>query len=191
MPDATKSSAVSLADIELACRVFDADSDALEAEVNELNAQLDEVLRPRLSTLKRLAGRVASSKAQLHQLVDAGRDLFKKPKTVIFHGIKAGLQSSEGKIAFVDDDPDSVVSRIKKTMVASAAAKYIRTIEEPDKIAIRELDAEWMRKIGCSIEGAGDQILIKREDGEIKKMVDKLIAKKIDAIIDPENPDSA
>lgn len=173
----------SLAEIEKQCRDYDTSCAALAAELAELNADLQAVKVKRLARIKRLAAVVARDEAALQGLIEAAPELFKKPRTAVFHGTKVGFYSSEGSVE-TDDEKRSI--ELIKTALPKKAATLINTVEKLKKDAIKKLSAYELDTIECRIEGAGDQVVIKRVDGEIEKLVDKFIEKLCAAVVETD-----
>lgn len=172
----------SLAQIESACREYDEQVCALNERISAFNDELAAVKARHLAGIKRQAGVVARHEAELTQLVEAAPDLFKKPRTAIFHSTKIGYATSPGQLAF--DDEDAVI-RLIKAKLKDRAEELIRTTEKLNKDAAKRLPAADLSRIGCRIDGAGDVVVVKRTDGEVEKLVNKMIEKLVEAVIDP------
>ena len=67
-----------------------------------------------------------------------------------------------------------MVARIKKHLPEQADV-LIRTKEAPVKEALAQLTAAELKKIGVTIEDAGDTVVIKPVDSEVDKLVDALL----------------
>lgn len=161
-----------LTDIEPSAKAY-AEARAKVAEiVTQLNAGIDSLKRDHMPALKRAITRAAEKHDQLKQLIDANPDLFKKPRTVIYHGVKLGYQKGKGGITF--DDADQVVRLIKKHYPDQADVLVITT-EKPAKDALAQLTVAELKKVGCNVVEAGDQVVIKPTDSEVDKLVDQLL----------------
>lgn len=172
-----------LAGIEILCSRFDAESAELEQLITALETDLEAVKAKHLAGLKRQASVVARREAELTGAVEANPGLFIKPRTLTLHGIKAGYTSSVGKLAF--DDADTTVSLIRRFRKDDADT-FIRTFEEPNKDALKTLDAADLARLGCRIEGAGDVVICKRVAGDVEKLIKKLIEKLVEAMVAKE-----
>jgi hypothetical protein len=113
-----------------------------------------------------------SAKEGLRGLVDSARDLFEKPKTQVFSGVKVGLKKGKGKIEW--DDDDAVVRRIKKNH-PDLVDQLIICKEKPSKEGLATLDVKQLKALGVAVEEAGDQIVVKDMDGEIEKIIKALM----------------
>ena len=90
---------------------------------------------------------------------------------------------SSGSLQF--DDEETVISLIKKYRKDDADT-LIRKTEAVNKDALRTLTAVELAKLGCKIEGAGDVVVLKRVAGDVEKLINKLITKLVEAMVDGE-----
>ena len=161
-----------LTDIEKRAKAF-ADARAeVTGIVTVLNDGIDALKRDNLPALKRCIAKVAERHDNLRALIDANPQLFTKPKTVVFHGVKVGFAKGKGGIKF--DDAEQVVKLIKKHLPEQADVLII-TKETPAKDALAQLSAAELKKIGCTVVKTGEQVVIKPADSEVDKLVDTLI----------------
>lgn len=167
-----------LSEIELAAKAFAAARDELTTTVNDLNASMDELRRLTLPTIKRKLAKAAERQAALHALVEGAAELFVKPRTVIFHGVKLGFEKGKGSVSF--DDAEQVVKLIRKHLPDQFDA-LVKTEEKPRKAAIGALSVAEAKRIGCTVTDAGDQVVIRPVDSEVDKMVDALLKNAVDA----------
>jgi hypothetical protein len=161
-----------LTDIEKRAKAFaDARADVAET-VTTLNSGIEALKREYLPVLKRGIARAAEKFDNLRGLIDANPQLFIKPRTVVFHGVKVGYGKGKGGIKF--DDAEQVVKLIKKHLPEQADVLII-TKESPAKDALSQLSATDLKKIGCTVVNTGDQVVIKPTDSEVDKLVDTLL----------------
>lgn len=161
-----------LTDIEPTAKAY-ADARAKVVEiVTELNAGIDALKRDHMPALKRAITKAAEKHDQLKQIIEANPNLFVKPRTVIYHGVKIGMAKGKGGISF--DDADQVVRLIKKHYPEQADV-LILTTEKPSKEALGNLSVAELKKIGCNSVDAGDAVVIKPTDSEVDKLVDALL----------------
>lgn len=145
---------------------------ALADIVGELNAGIEAIKRERMRALKAAVARVAERHAGLRALLEEAPELFVKPRTVTFHGVKVGYQKGAGKLEW--EDADQVVARIKK-FFPDLADVLIATTERPAKEALEELAAADLKRLGVTVEGVEDRVLIKYTDSTIDRLVKALI----------------
>jgi hypothetical protein len=174
---------ITLGEIEgLTARLADA-SNALDEQLavyeQELQAVNDKHLRP----LKRLATIVAQAEAELHGTIESAPHLFGKPRTLSIHGIKVGFSVSEGKLVF-EDEP--LVIKLLKKKFPELEETLISRTEKVNKDAVKSLGLsdEELKRLGMRIEERGDKVLIKRDAGEIEKLLTKLKTKLVEAIVE-------
>lgn len=176
---------ITLADIELACRNYDAAVTDLEEVIGTFNRDLEEVKLKHIQTIKRKAGIVARCEAEAVMLRDSAPELFTKPRAFVLAGIKIGFKKAEGKLVFTD--AAEVVAAIKAKFPDLTDA-LIRQSEEPNKDALKEtLTEEELATVHCRIEGKGDQGILARAAGEIEKLVDKMISRLVSASVETED----
>lgn len=144
----------------------------LRTTLSECNTEMEAVKAKFLPDLKTLASTVKQAHELVFALVDAGRDLFQKPRTRIFDDIKVGLRKQKGRMDW--EDADLVVARIKKHFPEQADI-LIRTKEEPNKEALLSLSAGDLKKLGISVVADCDAVEIKDTASEIDKLVDALL----------------
>ena len=162
-----------LATIEIAAKDFAQKRESLCDIVTLLNTQLDAIKRAALPDIKKAVAAAAEKQSSLKALLDGNRHLFIKPRTLVFHGIKVGLRKGSGGITWEDDA--RVVAFIKKHFPKEQAELLIKTKEKPIAAALADLDVADLKKIGCTIEDTGDEIVLKAVDGDVEKLVSALL----------------
>ena len=166
--------------IETFAARYDTECAKLESMVGDLENDLEAAKQKHLRGLKRQASVVAARQAELHSAVEQSPALFVKPRTLTLHGTKLGFTSSEGKVAWNDDE--KVVQLIEKQF-PKRFDELVKTGFTPKKDALRELTAGELAKLGCRIEGAGDMVLVKRVAGDVERLINKLIEKLASAMV--------
>lgn len=161
-----------LADIESRAKTYSEARTKLADIVAALNDGIDALKREHMAALKRAVSRAAERHDDLKALIEDAPDLFTKPRTVIFHGVKIGYQKGKGGIAF--DDAAQVVKLIRRHLPEQADA-LIAVKETPAKDALTNLPVADLKRIGCTVVETGDTIVIKPTDSEVDKMVDALL----------------
>ena len=152
--------------------VYSKARELLVAKVAALNEGISALRRDMIPDIKRAVARAADAEAALRALVEQNPELFQKPKTQIFSGVKVGYQKGKGTIDF--DDADTVVARIKKHFPDQADV-LIKVKETPVKDALTQLSAADLKRIGVTVTASGDQVVVKPVDSEVDKMVDALL----------------
>jgi hypothetical protein len=161
-----------LAEIEAATKRYAASHRSLSQHVSVLNSLVERTKRRRLPYIKQAVARAAEDKAALAALIDGSRPLFDKPKTVIFDGVKVGLQKSKGRIEWDDDEH---VVRLIRRHFPEQFDTLVKTTEKPLKTPMTQLTVAELRKIGCEVEEAGEVVTIKPVDSDVDKIVAALL----------------
>lgn len=157
-----------MTEIETRAKYYATAREKLAALVSDLNASLEALKREAMPELKRAISRAMENHDSLQAVIEASPELFVKPKSVVFHGIKLGYQKGRGGIVF--DDPQRVADLIRRHM-PELADRLIKVTETPVKNALTQLTASELKKIGCSIIDTGEEVLIKPVDSTVDRMV--------------------
>ncbi len=154
--------APALLQIELAAKKHSAHRDTLSDLVANLNDQIETLKRRALPEIKRAVGHAAESKSILNNLISDAPDLFVRPRTLVFHGLKIGYRKGTGGIDWEDDE--RTVALIKRHFTKAVAETLIKTTEKPRAKALESLDIADLKRIGCTVESTGDVIVIAPTD---------------------------
>ena len=161
-------------EIEARCEDYQRRRAALHDRLLALDAVLQTVKRRHLRDIKRCTALVAEAEASLRAAIDATPELFEKPKTQIFHGIKVGYRKGKGGLDWEDDD--GLVRRIEKMFPdREEAERYLNVKKAPSAEALQELDAATLKRLGVAVVETGEQIVIKPEETAIEKLVKALL----------------
>lgn len=161
-----------LVEIESRAKKYAEARQTLAELVLELENAMTAMKNDAMPSIKRALNRAAEHHDQLRALIDEAPELFAKPKSHIFHGVKLGYQKSKGKIEF--EDADRVVALIKKHFPDQADV-LIATTEKPVKDALNNLTAAELKKLGINVTEGGDVVFIRPVDSAVDKMVDALL----------------
>jgi len=168
----------SLAEIETATKDYSEKRRQLADLIHDLETQMAVLKRKALPAIRRALDRAVESQDNLRTLVQNNPELFIKPRTRTWHGVKVGYQKGKGTISW--DDKATVVKLIKKHLPDQVDI-LIKTTEDPIKTALSQLTASDLKKIGVTITEAGDEIVIKAMDSEIDKIVNALLEENLPA----------
>lgn len=163
----------SLAEIEIATKRYADRRGLLNLKVEQLNTLIEELKRDHLPEIKELAGETANAKSALEAVIDDSKQLFIKPRSIIISGIKVGLQKGKGGLEYVDEA--TVIRLIRKHLPAAQHELLIKTIEKVIKKALGELDVTTLKKIGVTVQGTGDEVLIKAVDSDVDKIITAML----------------
>lgn len=158
--------------IQAATKRFADKRQALEDLVNTVNCKIEAVYRKNTRALKIAVAQVAEQQAALEALIEASPELFEKPKSLIFHGIKIGFRKGAGGLNWEDDV--QVVNLIKKHF-PKLADVLIHIEETPIKKALSELPVSDLKRLGVTVEDTGDMVMVKAVDSAVDKAVKQLL----------------
>ncbi len=164
-----------LAEIDRLTKDYSDARDRLGDTVTKLEDAIEALKRQYLPGITNQVRIAKEKEAALRAAIDEGRELFKRPKTLILHGIKIGFEKAKGKIEFVA--ADQVVRLIEK-FYPEQADVLIKTTKKPRKKALAGLSAAELKKLGITIQDTGDAIVISPVDSQIEKLVSKLLNEK-------------
>ncbi len=149
--------------------------DALVATVQGLEDAVESLRRQYLPGLKKQVAIAAQRKAELKAAIEDSRDLFRRPKTAVFHGVQVGFE--KGKEEVTIEDPELTISLIEK-LFAETKDLYIKTKKSVKKLAVKALSEVERKAIGVTVGSPGDVVVIRSMDSQVKKYIDKLLKEK-------------
>ena len=168
---------MSLPDIERRAKALAETRERLAAIVTELNAGIDALHRAQMPALRRAVAAVAGRHDELKALIAEHPELFVRPRTVVMHGIKLGFAKGKGSVEF--DDADQVVRLIEKHHPDQVDI-LVQVEKTPVKAALAQLSAAELKKLGVTVEGTSDVVVIKPTDSAVDKTVKALMKAAID-----------
>lgn len=160
-----------LAQIETLTKAYADAREGLWDLLRALEAEVAEAHRRYLPGVKKALARAAEAHDRLKGAVEAAPELFVRPRTVIFHGVKVGLVKGKGGIAFAD--ADQVVQLVAKHF-PERFELLVKTVQTPVKAALEQLTVAELKKLGCTVIESGDQVVVKAVDGAVEKLVKAL-----------------
>lgn len=144
-------------EIEAACKVARQARDRATQRATMLNEGIEALKRKHMPLLKADAERIAEADKQLLQLLQASPELFRRPKSQVFHGLQVGYKAGAASVSI--EDPAQVIKAIRKHL-ADKADTLIKVKETPIKAAIRNLTGAELQKIGVRAEPGGEVVFI-------------------------------
>jgi hypothetical protein len=135
--------------------------------VAALHTEIEAAIRRRLPGLKSAVAKEAEAEALVRARLELHPDLFAKPRTQVFHGIKVGYQKGKGGISWEDD---AQVVRLIRKHLADQADVLIKVEETPIKSVLDNLTVDELKRIGCQVSEAGDRVLVKPADTTADKL---------------------
>lgn len=146
----------------------------LRLRIDELHTKIEDLKRELLPQIRKEADDAANSREELRALIEDGKHLFAKPRTVIVSGIRVGLEKGKGSITF--DDEAMVIRKLRKLFKKEEEQEvYIKVTEKVKKAALKDLDVATLKKIGATVESTGDVVVIKATDSDVEKLVNALL----------------
>lgn len=152
---------------------YAAERDRLCLLVETLERQVEDVKRQALPDIRDAVRRTSEAHDRLRAAVESHPELWEgKRRTVVIAGVRVGMTKGKGKLTW--DDADQVVKLIRRHFPEQAEA-MIRVREEPIRKALAELTVTELKRLGVTVEETDDQVVIKPTDGEVDKLVSKLL----------------
>lgn len=164
---------MTLHEIEKLAEEYARQRDSLSHIAQNLQAELQEIKQRYLDVIRHTVRHVAEAESKLRQEIENAPELFKRPKTQIFHGVKVGYGKRKGKV--IIDDEQAVIERIRKQLPKDQAELLIRVRESVDKNAIGDLTVADLKRLGIRVTEDDDAVVIKPVDGEVDKFINALV----------------
>lgn len=167
-----------IAEIDLLTKAYAKARSLLSERVNTLNAELRAIHTRKIEGIKSALAAAADTKAQLVALLQQHPELFVRPRTMTLNGIKVGYGLGKGRVDW--DDDESVVARAKKLLDKEDITQEqfdlaILTKHEISSAGLRTFDARTLARLGVTVEGTGDVVIVKTEDGAVDKLVKRIL----------------
>jgi hypothetical protein len=163
--------------IEQRAKVYVDARAAVAAIVNELNDGIEALKRSHMKELKRCINAAAEQHDKLKSLIEERPELFVKPRTVVMHGVKLGYAKGKGSVEF--DDAERLAARVRKHLPEQFDV-LVATTHKPLKAALALLTAAELKKLGVTVEGTDDVVVIKPTDSSVDKLVTALLKSATD-----------
>ena len=132
----------------------------LLTETNEISAvirkKITESTDPYIEGLRTKIEAITLLEEQIKQELTANKDLFKKPKTKVIHGLKLGFRKGKGKL--IINDEDALIKKLKRDYHDDIGA-LVKKTETIVKSGIEKLDARELKRLGVTIENASDEVV--------------------------------
>lgn len=172
---------ITLHEIETRTKNYAQARSLLADRVQQLQDEIEAAKRKAMPLIRSALATAKAAESELQAGVLAAPQLFKRPRTQVFHGIKVGIEKGKGVVRITDADRTIVLIR---KHLPDQAELLIKTSESPLKTAIAQLPAADVKRIGVEIVEAGDQVVIRPVDGELDKMLSVLL-KADDVDVEP------
>ncbi len=159
----------------LAANLADAQS-LLVATKLDLDAQVNAVMAKAMPTINKQVAAVKAADEALRDELFARPDLFEKPKTQTYHGIRVGYMKQKGKVVIADEE--RAVERLFENghELEKSTFHYVKTSYSLIKSHVAELPGKFLKKIGVQIEADTDVPFIKNTATDVEKVIAGLLA---------------
>jgi hypothetical protein len=157
-----------MAEIEQAAKEFSEAHAVLSGVCVQLQAELAAAKNKHLEALKKAVAVAKTKHSAVATLVQASPTLFKKPRSVVVHGVKLGYEKAPGKVVI-----ENVLKTIKaiKKLFPEQAKVLIKTTEKPVKKALSALSADDLKKLSVDVTKSGDVVFVVHAAAEVDKLV--------------------
>lgn len=158
--------------IEAACKAARDARHVLTIRAEALQEEIASAQKRKLPGIRSAVEAVARADALLLAALQESPDLFKKPKSVVFHGLQVGYKKGGGSIEI--DDAGQVVKLIRKHF-PDRFDNLVKTKETPIKAAISLLTGDDLKKIGVKVNPGGEVVFITDATDGVDKLVKALL----------------
>lgn len=158
--------------IERAAQAYSDSIDDLKSQMNLLEEAITEEKRLAMPLIRQCVRKARKKEKELQSLVKGSSDLFQKPKTRVFHGIKVGFRLVAMKLKYPADD--KLVAKIRSEL-PDEADTLIVTKDAPVKDAIQNLGVKVLRRLGILVQNPFNEVVVKHQTGDMLKMADAMM----------------
>ncbi len=148
--------------------------------VEEITARVDELKKefaPRVKAAMRIA---ATRHEDLYRLIADNPDLFKKPRTYLFAGLKVGMQT--GPATIETDDESLTIELIEKHLTQEQQKLLVKTTKKLNVVAVKKLDEKTLRVIRASLVEGKDHVVIKETDTQFEKIFSSIVKDQVEEL---------
>ncbi len=161
-----------LSDIEALALAYRERRNVLLGTLSQLDADIAALKRKHLKGLTRCVKLAAETEAALRAAIERAPELFERPKTVVFHGIKVGYRKGPGALDWEDDG--DLVRKIEKYFGEEAEA-YLIVKKKPSAEALEDLDAATLKRLGVEVGDDKDEVVVKPVETDVERLVKALL----------------
>lgn len=161
-----------MTDIEAAAKAFASARADLVERATALRDELEAVRRRHLRGLKGAVSATAAAQLTLANAIDGARELFERPRSVIHHGIKCGLQKGKDTVEWADSRR---VAELVNEHLPEQRDVLVEVVYKPVVSALLQLDKEQLKLIGARRVPGKDSVLIKPVDDGVSKLIAALL----------------
>jgi len=170
-------SETTLTDIETKAKALADRREMLHDCLVQVERELAAVKKRHLKELRRRVALVADYESELRAAIEGAPELFEKPKTQVFHGIKVGFRKGSGGLEWEDDG--DLVRKIEKYF-GDEAEGYLVVKKKPSAEALEDLDAATLKRLGVQVVDDGEQVVVKAVETDLERLVKALLKGALD-----------
>lgn len=161
-----------LSDFDLRAKRFAEARETIATIVQGLNEGIEAMKRDQMKPLRAAIRAAAEHHDKLKAMIGANPELFKRPRSVVLHGIKLGFRKGTGGLEF--EDEAQVVKLIRRHF-PDQFDLLVKTTEKPVKKTLGGLTVAELKKLGVTVEETGDVVFVKPTDSAVDKLVNQLL----------------
>lgn len=177
----TKKYQPKMRDVEAQTKRFAKAHKKLEAALAKLNAQIQKAKKKHYADLETLAGVAGIEKGRLATLITLCAELFKEPRTQVFHSVKVGLRQEALTVGVPDEK--ATIDAIRKEFPARFK-ELVDTVESVKVSALKTLNDEDLAKVHAVRLGGNDTIVIKPAGSDVDKAIAAILKDAAEEAVD-------
>ena len=179
MPTTTTESptTAALIDLDKAAKAHRTARDVVDLRVSELDAEIADLYRRKLPGIRTALAAAQTTQDAAVAAVLRHPEMFpQKKRTMVLRGIKLGFTKGGGRVEWEAEDA-TLIERIEKMFKGddTTLALLINTTKTPSKDALKQLEADVLAKLGVTVEGVGDFVVVSDSDSAAKKLVKRIL----------------
>ena len=163
---------MSMERIEQLTKTFSEQRSVLVERATTLEREKESLVNRKINGIKSALKCAIEAESKLIAALEKNKDLFEKPKTHVFHGIKVGFIKGKGSADY--DDAAMVISLIKKKLPEKADILIKKTEKLLDN-QLKKLEVAEAAKIAVTVTGVKDEPISKAVDTEAEKVIKALM----------------
>jgi hypothetical protein len=178
--NAKEKTMATMQDIEKETREYAKAKRELTEIMTEVKADTEALKARYVARIRKVMGQVTAKHADLYREIAENKNLFSKPRTQEFDGIKVGLKMGKGKLEVADEK--QTILAIEEELPEKQAKLLIRTEKSLIRDAVKKLPEETLFRIGAEITGKEDRVVIEDIDSQIDKVLSSLLKFQVEEL---------
>lgn len=162
--------AVDLHAIEAAAVMLAGQRRALEAELQAADEKLARVREAAAGRLRKAAQDTQAAEKRLLRLVEAAPQLFTRPQSMEFDGVKVGWRKGKGRLEL--PDTEKLVQRAEDLLTPAQRKAVLKVKTTVLKGGLAKLSGDLLKKLGVTLTAAGPEPFVTYPKSPVEKMVD-------------------